>query len=114
MTNGDGSFVGDKVLAAGAASSKSPNSSSSGSFGDFCSIFVTFVTVEDDDGDTEELTSEDGLVTELLTGLVTVLESIALRYSEEKSKLKLGTMGKLENFIRAHYSKNIYGFSPCD
>ena len=98
MTNGDGSFVGDKVLAAGAASSKSPNSSSSGSFGDFCSIFVTFVTVEDDDGDTEELTSEDGLVTELLTGLVTVLESIALRYSEEKSKLKLGTIGKLENF----------------
>ena len=114
MTNGDGLFVGDKVLAAGAASSKSPNSSSSGSFGDFCSIFVTFVTAEDDDGDTEELTSEDGLVTELLTGLVTVLESIALRYSEEKSKLKLGTMGKLENFIRVHYSKNIYSFSPCD
>ena len=113
VTNGDGLFVGDKVLAAGAASSKSPNSSSSGSFGDFCSIFVTFVTAEDD-GDTEELTSEDGLVTELLTGLVTVLESIALRYSEEKSKLKLGTIGKLENFIRVHNSKNIYGFSPCN
>ena len=81
----------------GGASSKSPNSSSSGSFGDVCSILVTLVTVEDD-GDTEEVTSEDGLVTELLTGLVTVLESIALRYSEEKSKLKLGTIGKLENF----------------
>ena len=92
VTNGDGLFVGD--AATGAASSKSPNSSSSGSFGDVCSIFVTFVTVEDV-GDTEEVTSEDGLVTELLTGLVTVLESIALRYSEEKSKLKLGTMGKL-------------------
>ena len=78
----------------GGAFSKSPNSSS---FGDVCSIFVTLVTVEDD-GDTEEVTSEDGLVTELLTGLVTVLESIALRYSEEKSKLKLGTIGKLENF----------------
>ena len=92
VTNGDGLFVGD--AATGAASSKSPNSSSSGSFGDVCSIFVTFVTVEDV-GDTEEVTSEDGLVTELLTGLVTVLESIALRYSEEKSKLKLGTIGKL-------------------
>ena len=101
VTNGDGLFVGD--AATGAASSKSPNSSSSGSFGDFCSIFVTFVTVEDV-GDTEEMlvTSEDGLVTELLTGLVTVLESIALRYSEEKSKLKLGTIGKLKNFIRVH------------
>ena len=75
----------------GGAFSKSPNSSSSGSFGDVCSIFVTLVTVEDD-GDTE-----DGLVTELLTGLVTVLESIAFRYSEERSKLKLGTIGKLEN-----------------
>ena len=81
----------------GGASSKSPNSSSSGSFGHVCSIFVTLVTVEDD-GDTEEVTSEDGLVTELLTGLVTVLESIAFRYSEERSKLKLGTIGKLENF----------------
>ena len=99
VTNGDGLFVGD--AATGAASSKSPNSSSSGSFGDVCSIFVTFVTVEDV-GDTEEVTSEDGLVTELLTGLVTVLESIALRYSEEKSKLKLGTIGKLKNFIRVH------------
>ena len=116
LTNGDGLFVGDKVLAAGAASSKSPNSSSSGSFGDFCSIFVTFVTAEDV-SDTEEMlvTSEDGLVTELLTGLlVTVLESIALRYSEEKSKLKLGTIGKLESFFRVHNSKNIYGFSPCN
>ena len=103
----------------GGAFSKSPNSSSSGSFGDVCSIFVTLVTVEED-GDTEEVTSEDGLVTELLTGLVTVLESIALRYSEEKSKLKLGTIGKLENLIsfysgsgiRVH--KNVYGFSPCN
>ena len=95
VTNGDGLFVGD--TATGAASSKSPNSSSSGSFGDVCSIFVTFVTAEDV-GDTEEVTSEDVLVTELLTGLVTVLESIALRYSEEKSKLKLGTIGKLDLF----------------
>lgn len=109
VTNGDGLFVGD--TATGAASSKSPNSSSSGSFGDVCSIFVTFVTVEDV-GDTEEVTSEDGLVTELLTGLVTVLESIALRYSEEKSKLKLGTIGKLKLLVKN--SKIIYGFSPCN
>ena len=91
MTNGDTLVViCDIVFAAGAASSKSPNSSSSGSFGDVCSI--TFVTVEDI-GDVEEVlvTSEDGLLTEL--------ESIALRYSEEKSKLKLGTIGKLKIII---------------
>ena len=98
MTNGDALVViCDIVFAAGAASSKSPNSSSSGSFGDVCSIaFVTLVTVEDI-GDVEEVlvTSEDGLVTEL--------DSIALRYSEEKSKLKLGTIGKLKIIISIDY-----------
>ena len=85
MTNGDGLLTtGDVVFATGAASSKSPNSSSSGSFGDVCSVTL------EDNGDTEEVGSEDNsvLVTdvlELLTGWVTELDSIALRYSEEKS-----------------------------
>lgn len=92
MTNGDGLDIDEMLL--GTASSKSPNSSSSGSWVVVFSIFDTFVTVEDD-GDKDEVTSEDGSVTEVLAGLVTALEIIALRYSEEKSKLKLGTIGKL-------------------